>query len=126
MSRFLKALIAVMISATPALADFVIFNQDRFEAAVASKGLVVVHTHESWCPVCRVQAQVLENLQKDPSFSKLVVFRAHPATDRVALEKLKAPARSIIVLFANGKESGRLNSVTDADSIRLLLETASD
>lgn len=73
-----------------------------------------------------MQANVLEGLQKDPKLSKVTMFRAHPGTDRAALEPLKATMRSIIIVYAGGKEIGRLNSVTDAESIRLLVEMATD
>jgi len=54
------------------------------------------------------------------------MFRANPGTDRVALEHLKAPTRSIIIVYAGGKEAGRLNSITDQASIRLVIEMAVD
>lgn len=54
------------------------------------------------------------------------MFRAHPATDRAALEPMKATARSLIIVFAGGKEIGRLNSITDPESIRLIVEMAAE
>lgn len=73
-----------------------------------------------------MQANVLEGLQKDPKFSKVVMFRANPGTDRAALEQLKATSRSMIIVYAGGKEAGRLNSITDQASIRLVIEMASE
>lgn len=54
------------------------------------------------------------------------MFRAHPGTDRAALEPMKATVRSLIIVFAGGKEIGRLNSITDPESIRLIVEMAAD
>ena len=71
-----------------------------------------------------MQANVLEGLQKDPQLSKVTMFRAHPGTDRAALEPLKATMRSLIIVFAGGKEVARLNSITDEASIRLVVEMA--
>jgi hypothetical protein len=52
------------------------------------------------------------------------MFRASTSSDRETLEPLKATSRSIIIVFAAGKEIGRLNWITDAAQIRALLEQA--
>lgn len=52
------------------------------------------------------------------------MFRASPGTDRATLELMKAASRSIILVFAGGKEIGRLNWITDAAQIRALVERA--
>lgn len=124
MRRVIIAAAALAALTTAALADFVTFDKAKFDAQVNSKTVVVLHTHESWCPVCRVQANALTKLQKDPKFSKVVMFRANPGADRAALEPLKAATRSLIVVYAGGKESGRLNSDTDDASIRMVIEMA--
>jgi thioredoxin 1 len=126
MRRLFAAIIALATLgyATFAAADFVTFDKTKFEALVNSNAPVVVHTHEWWCPTCRVQARVLEELQKDPKFTKVTMLRASPGGDREVLEPMKVTSRSIIVVFANGKEVGRLNWVTDEAEIRALLEQA--
>lgn len=73
-----------------------------------------------------MQANVLEGLQKDPKLSKVTMFRAHPVTDRAALEPIKATVRSLIIVYAGGKEIGRLHSITDPESIRLIVEMAAE
>lgn len=118
------ALAAVAYS-TFAAAEFTTFEKAKFEALVKSNAPVVLHTHEWWCPTCRVQANVLEGLQKEAGFSKVRMFRASPGGDRDALAPLKVTSRSIIVVFAGGKEIGRLDWVTDAAQIRALVEKAS-
>ena len=52
------------------------------------------------------------------------MFRANPGSDRNTLEPMKAASRSIIIVFAGGKEIGRLNWITDAAQIRALIEQA--
>ncbi len=126
MRRLVIALATLAAFSGAALADFLPFDQAKFEALVKSNAPVVVHTHESWCPVCRVQSDILERLQKDPKLSKVTMFRAHPANDRKALEPLKVTSRSIILVFAGGKEVGRLNWITDEASIRLVIEMAAE
>jgi len=83
-----------------------------------------VHTHEWWCSTCRAQANVLEELQKDSKLTKVTMLRASAGSDREVLEPMKVTSRSIIIVFAGGKEIGRLNWVTDEKQIRALIEQA--
>jgi thioredoxin 1 len=107
-----------------ALADFAAFEKAKFETLVKSNAPVVVHTHEWWCSTCRAQATVLEKLQKDPKFAKVTMLRASASGDRETLAPLKVTSRSIILVFAGGKQIGRLDWVSDAAEIRALLEQA--
>jgi thioredoxin 1 len=124
--RRLFAVLALLAGGlwTSASAEFTAFDKTRFESLVASNAPVVVHTHEFWCPTCRVQANVLEELQKDPKFAKVTMFRASTSTDRETLAPLKVTSRSIILVFSGGKQIGRLDWITDAGQIRALLEQA--
>lgn len=119
----LAALIAISYS-TFASAEFVTFEKTKFEALIKSNAPVVVHTHEWWCSTCRAQAKVLEELQKDPKFSKVTMLRASTSSDSAVLAPMKVTSRSIILVFAGGKEIGRLDWVTDAAQIRALVEKA--
>jgi len=52
------------------------------------------------------------------------MLRANASDEREYLAQMKATSRSIIIVFAAGKEIGRLNWITDAAQIRALLEQA--
>jgi thiol-disulfide isomerase/thioredoxin len=124
MPRIFLGLLALTVAgfSTPAVADFVTFEKTKFETLVKSNAPVVVHTHEWWCSTCRAQANVLEALQKNPKFSKVTMLRASSSGNRDVLEPMKVTSRSIIVVFAGGKEIGRLNWITDEAQIRALIE----
>lgn len=126
MRRLFAALLSVAFVgyATIAAAEFLTFDKDRFETLVKSNAPVVVHTHEWWCSTCRAQAKVLEELQRDPKFARLAMLRASASKDSAILAPMKVTSRSIILVFAGGKEIGRLDWVTDAAQIRALIEKA--
>lgn len=126
MRRIWFALLVVLMGSFSALADFTTFDKTKFESIVKSNAPVVVHTHEWWCSTCRAQASVLEELQKDPKFGKIAMFRASVSGDRETLAPFKVTSRSIILVFAGGKQIGRLDWVTDAAQIRALLEQAAE
>jgi thiol-disulfide isomerase/thioredoxin len=126
MRRILAAILTLsaIVYSTFAVADFITFEKAKFEAFVKSNAPVVLHTHEWWCSTCRAQTKVLEQLQKDPKFAKVMMFRASASGDRDALAPMKVTSRSIILVFAGGKEVGRLDWVTDEAQIRMLVEKA--
>lgn len=124
MRRPLLALFVLAAATVSAWAAFVPFEKTKFEELVKSNAPVVLHTHEWWCPTCRAQASVLERLQRDPKFAKVALIRASSSTDRETLAPIKVTSRSIIVVFAGGKQIGRLDWVTDAAQIRALVEKA--
>jgi thioredoxin 1 len=126
MRRLLIAFLALAATGFSglALADFAPFEKTKFETLVKSNAPVVVHTHEWWCSTCRAQAKVLEDLQKDPRFAKVTMLRASVSGDRETLAPFKVTSRSIILVFAGGKQIGRLDWITDAAEIRSLLDQA--
>lgn len=122
----LATLSALATAGAPLLAQagFESFNRAAYEAKVQSNAPVVVHTHEWWCSTCRAQAAVLEKLQKEPKYAKVTMFRASHSAERETLAPLKVTSRSIIIVFAGGKQVGRLDWVTDESKIRALLDQA--
>jgi thioredoxin 1 len=118
------AVLAAISYSGLAVAEFVTFEKAKFETLVKSNTAVVVHTHEWWCSTCRAQARVLEELQKDKKFAKVTMLRASSSGNSDVLEPMKVTSRSIIVVFAGGKQIGRLDWVTDEAQIRALLEQA--
>lgn len=126
MRRTLFAALALLaFVSTTALAQFTDFEKTRFQSLINGNQPVVLHTHEWWCPTCRVQSNVLERLTKEPKFAGVTLVRASAGSDRETLAPLKVTSRSIIVVFRNGKQVGRLDWVTDEAQIRALLEKAS-
>lgn len=118
------AVLAAISYSGLAVAEFTSFEKAKFETLVKSNTAVVVHTHEWWCSTCRAQAKVLEELQKDKKFAKVTMLRASSSGNSDVLEPMKVTSRSIIVVFAGGKQIGRLDWVTDEAQIRALLEQA--
>lgn len=126
MKKSIIALLALIATGyfSAAFADFATLDKARFTTLVQSNAPVVVHTHEWWCSTCRAQATVLERLQKEPKYAKVTMFRASHSANRETLAPLKVTSRSVILVFAGGKQIGRLDWITDEAQIRALLDQA--
>jgi thiol-disulfide isomerase/thioredoxin len=115
----------VAVGATAQPKDvFTTFETKAFEAAQAAGKPIVVEIHAPWCPVCKVQAPIIQGLAGKPEFKDLVVFRIDFDTKKEFVRLFKATRQSTLIAFKGKTESGRLVGDTQPDAIEKLLKTA--
>lgn len=107
-----------------AFAANVPFEQANFDQLLKQGKPVVLHIHASWCPVCRAQQGVLDDLMPLPEFKNLTVLRADFDKETSLLRKYKVRNQSTFIVFKNGKEVARTTGETDRDNISELLKKA--
>jgi thioredoxin 1 len=125
MQRIMLFLAAALLLAVPAAAtDFSAYDKAKLEAAIKSGAPIVVHVHAEWCPVCRKQAAVLEELFKDSALAKVARVRVNYDVDRDFVSSFKVKRQANILVFKGGKEVGRLDYNPDPDRIRAVVRQA--
>jgi len=92
------------------------------EAQNANKP-VAVHFHADWCPTCRAQDKVLQELKKEPGLD-LTVLVANYDTEKELKRKFGVQAQSTLVVLRGRKEVTRLVGDTSTDGIRSALKAA--
>ena len=97
------------------------FDQAKFDQLLKEGKPVVLHIHADWCPVCRAQDAVLEDLLPMDEFKNLIVLRANFDTEKKLLRKYKVRNQSTFIMFKNGKEVSRSTGETDSTRIAELL-----
>ena len=100
------------------------FEQAKFDQLLKDGKPVVLHIHADWCPVCRAQDAVLEDLLPLDEFKNLTVMRADFDTEKTLLRKYKVRNQSTFIVFKNGKEVTRSTGETDSTHIAELLKKA--
>ena len=100
------------------------FDQAKFDQLLKEGKPVVLHIHADWCPVCRAQDAVLEDLLPMDEFKNLIVLRANFDTEKKLLRKYKVRNQSTFIMFKNGKEVSRSTGETDSTHIAELLRKA--
>jgi len=95
------------------------FNAKSFEAAQAAGKPILIDVYASWCPVCRKQQPVIENLQKEKP--GLVVFRVDYDTAKDVLRRFNAQRQGTLIMFKGKEEVGRLIYDADPERIRALV-----
>jgi len=126
MLRFLALLAAIasLFAATFAVtasaaapAGWVAYDAKSFAAAQASGKTLVVDVHADWCPTCRAQAPILEELRKEKQSENVSFVRVDFDDDKDFLRAHKIPRQSTIVVFKGNNEVAR--SVAETNRARL-------
>ncbi|MBI4665180.1 MAG: thioredoxin family protein [Nitrospinae bacterium] len=123
-ARAVPLMVALSISAgqTAGAAEIMPFDGKKFAEAQKSGVTIIVGAHADWCPTCKKQEPVIENLSKDGKFATAIVFKVNFDTDKEALKLLKISYQSTLIVFKGNKEAGRSVGETDPGKIRALFE----
>lgn len=119
---FSMALFAFMAGSAAYAADKMTFNQAAFDADLKNGKSIMVSVHADWCPTCKKQSPVINGLQNDKKFSKIVFYKINFDTDKGFLAKYNVAHQSTLLVFKNGKEIARSTGESDPEKIRVLLE----
>jgi thiol-disulfide isomerase/thioredoxin len=108
-----KALLALAMLtaflALPARADtpFVPYHSAKFEDLIATGRPVVVHVHADWCPTCRRQLPLLDEILSRPEFASVAAVRVNYDRDTDFRRAHRVNAQSTVIVFKKGREVAR-------------------
>jgi len=97
------------------------YNQAAFDAAQKAGKPILVEIHASWCPVCKAQAPVLNNLRSQPEFKNLQTFYIDFDSQKDLLRAFKVSKQSTLIVFKGASEVGRSTGDTNPASIEALV-----
>lgn len=120
---FSKPILIMLLALAAPLAaalDVTPYSSARFaEAKLAGKS-VALHFHADWCPTCRVQQKVINDLRVEKSLP-LTIFIADYDHEPALREKLGVRTQSTLIVYKGKTEKSRLAGETDAGKIRAAL-----
>jgi thiol-disulfide isomerase/thioredoxin len=118
-------LAGVMVGSLPAIAaDWKTFTQAEFTAAQEAGKPILVDITAPWCPTCRAQKPILEELTAKPEFKDFVVLVVDFDTQKDDVRALKAQRQSTLITFKGAEEMARSVGDTDPATIEAMLKTA--
>ena len=95
------------------------FDAEAFEQAQTAGKPILVDVRASWCPTCRRQGPIVQEIEKEqPS---LVVYEVDFDTAKDVLRRFRVQHQSTLIVFRGGDEVGRSTGETDPDRIRALV-----
>ena len=124
MNFLYRTFLILVLAVSPALAANAPYEKDNFNQLLSQSKPVVLHVHADWCPVCRAQQEVLDELMQTAEFKNLPVLRVNFDKEKSVLKTYKVRNQSTFIVFKNGKEVARSTGETDKDRIVELLKKA--
>lgn len=121
-----QILLATLLSAATTLAqalDIQPYTAATLAAAQKADKPVALHFHADWCPTCRVQTKVLQELQSGQGLN-LTILVANYDTEKALKRRFNVNVQSTLVVLKGQKEVGRLVGDTTPDGIRTALKSA--
>jgi thioredoxin 1 len=125
-----RSILAVAVAArvlllTPALAASPQpFDAKAFADAQKAGRPILVEIHAPWCPTCKAQKPILDELTADPKFKNLAHFVVDFDSQKDLVRRFGARMQSTLIAFKGDKEEGRSVGDTDRKSIAALLDKA--
>jgi thioredoxin 1 len=117
------AIAAASLGSFPAVAaEWKPFTQAALAEAQKEGKSILVHIFAAWCPVCRAQKPILEELTAEPQYKNLIVLQVDFDTQKDDVRALGAQSQSTLITYKGDKEIGRSVGNTNANSIAEMLK----
>ena len=119
-------LIATVVAATAAMSPAFAaspqpFNAQAFADAQKAGKPILIAIHASWCPTCKTQTPILNELTNDPKFKNLAYFVIDFDSQKDLVRRFGARVQSTLIVFKGDKEQGRSAGDSNRTSIAALL-----
>ena len=116
------AVLATLLLSIQSMADFKPYSKDMYDTALKAGQTVVVDFHASWCPTCKKQEPLLNEIVNMKGYEKVVALKADYDTEKDLKKSLSISKQSTIVVFKDGKEVARKTGVTSKDELKKLID----
>jgi thiol-disulfide isomerase/thioredoxin len=122
-NTFRKAFMIAAIVAMPSLASAgQPFDAKAFQASQAAGKSILVEVTAPWCPTCKQQRPIVEEIEKE--HPDLVVYDVDFDTAKDGLRQFRVQHQSTLIVFKGEKEVARSTGETDPVPLRSLVAKA--
>lgn len=112
------------ISAPPAMAaNRKLFSGEAFSAAQKQNARILVDISATWCPTCRAQEPIVDELMDQAGNENVVIFDVDFDTQKDVVRYFNARMQSTLIAFRGPTETGRSVGDTNPDSIAGLVQS---
>ncbi|MGB7373991.1 thioredoxin family protein [Pontixanthobacter sp.] len=116
----LIAAFAALFALTPVAAapPWTNYTDMSFARAQSAGKTILVDVHAAWCPTCKAQQPILNELRADSRLKDVVFFKVDFDSDKSFLRANNIPRQSTIVVFQGKKETARSIAETNRKRLR--------
>lgn len=120
LKTFLATLLLIAGISVNALAarDWTPYTPEALASAQEQNAIVLVDVHADWCPACRAQKPILDELRADPALEGVVFIKVNFDEDKAFLKEHKVQKQETILMFKGKEELGRTVFETDRERLR--------
>jgi thioredoxin 1 len=104
-------------------AKFKDFSKSKYESAIKSGSTIVLDFHASWCPTCKKQEPILNEIVSMKGYENVVALKANYDEEKELKKSLKVTKQSTVIVFKSGKEVARSTGVTSKDELKKLIDS---
>jgi thioredoxin 1 len=100
------------------------FVQSQYDQLIAQGKPVIVDFYADWCPTCKAQKPIVEDVMHNPKLNSVTLFLANYDQEIALKKSLHVTQQSTFVVFKGGKEVTRSTGQTNKADISALFDQA--
>ena len=108
----------VQLSAQANTKGWQTYDETAFMMAQKKGKTIVVDVYADWCPTCRAQAPILDELRKQKQNSNTLFVKVNFDDEKAFLRRHKIPRQSTVLVFKGNKEVARSIAQTNRTALR--------
>lgn len=121
MNTLLVAVALTFFVAVAQAVDVVPYSPAKFAEAKLAGNTVALHFFAAWCPTCRAQQKVTDELRMENKLP-VTIFVVDYDHEQALREKLNVRTQSTMIVYKGKEEKARLAGETDPAKIRAALQ----
>lgn len=108
---------AMQLSARADTDGWQAYDAGEFMMAQGKGKTIVVDVYADWCPTCRAQAPILEQLRQERQSGNVLFVKVNFDDEKAFLREHRVPRQSTVLVFKGKKEVAR--SIAETNRTRL-------
>ena len=109
---------ATQLTAQAGSAGWDTYDEAEFMMAQKKGKTIVVDVYANWCPTCRAQAPILEELRSEHQSSDVVFVKVNFDDEKAFLRAHRVPRQSTVLVFNGMDEVARSIAQTNRAQLR--------
>ncbi|MEM8725367.1 MAG: thioredoxin domain-containing protein [Pseudomonadota bacterium] len=108
----------MQLSAQSSASGWQTYDEAEFMMAQGKGKTIVVDVYADWCPTCRAQAPILDELRKERQNSNTLFVKVNFDDEKAFLRAHRIPRQSTVLVFKGKKEVARSIAQTNRSALR--------